>query len=104
MQEKNIERNKKLCASKKTNKIFIARQNLDTFNEQTVQCHSVGNMVFTCSKCGAKIFKGDNTGSSFCCGKELIKLPPIKEPPNLLKNLLTGGTKHDHDFRTNIRA
>ena len=61
-------------------------------------------MVFTCSKCGAKMFKGENTGSSFCCGKGSIKLPPIKEPLNLLKNLLIGGTKHDHDFRTNIRA
>ena len=33
-----------------------------------------------------------------------IKLPPLKNPPDLLKNLLTGNTHRDKHFRDNIRA
>ena len=34
----------------------------------------------------------------------LIKLPPIKKPPEMLKKLLKSNTKRGRDFRDNIRA
>ena len=71
-------------------------------------------MSFTCSQCGALMFKGEKSGGSLsgenptakfslCCSNGEIKLPPIKEPPEKLKCLLTGNTK-DCDFRTKIRG
>ena len=81
----------------------IARQNLEVFNETTVNGHDVGNMDNICSVCGALMFKdekhvgklsqSDTITFSACCGNGNIKLPPLKDPPNLLKNLLTGNTQ-----------
>ena len=44
------------------------------------------------------------TKFSLCCSNCDIKLPQIKEAPEKLKQLLTGNTKRNRDFRTNIRA
>ena len=41
---------------------------------------------------------------ALCCSYGEIKLPPIKKPPEKLKQLLTGNTRWDRDFQTNIRA
>ena len=81
----------------------IARQNLEVFNETTVNGHDVGNMDNICSACGALMFKdekhvgklsqSDTITFSTCCGNGNIKLPPLKDPPDLLKNLLTGNTQ-----------
>ena len=75
----------------------IARQNLEDFNETTVNCHDVGSMDNICSACGALMFKdekhvgklsqSDTITFSACCGNGNIKLPPLKDPPDLLKNL-----------------
>ena len=61
-------------------------------------------MNFTCSECNALLFKGECNRESLCCSKGTIKLPPIKEPPEHLKSLLTGNTQRDNKFRNNIRA
>ena len=37
----------------------IARQNLEDFNETTVNCHDVGSMDNICSACGALMFKDE---------------------------------------------
>ena len=85
----------------------VARQNMEVFNETTVNGHDVGNMDNICSACGALMFKDENhVGKlsqsatitfSACCGNGNIKLPPLKNPPDLLKNLLTGNThRHKH--------
>ena len=37
----------------------IARQNLEVFNETTVNGHDVGNMDNICSACGALMFKDE---------------------------------------------
>ena len=39
----------------------IARQNLEDFNETTVNCHDVGSMDNICSACGALMFKDEKT-------------------------------------------
>ena len=41
---------------------------------------------------------------SACCANGNVKLPPLKDPPYLLKNLLTGNTQRDKQFCDNIRA
>ena len=81
--------------------LAIARQNLDFFNETIFSGHDVGDMDNICSACGALMFKdekhvgklsqSDTITFSACCGNGNIKLPPPRDPPNLLKNL-TGNT------------
>ena len=75
---------------------------MGVFNETTVNDHDVGNMDNICCACGALIFKdekhvgklsqSDTITFSACCGNGNIELPPLKDPPDLLKNLLTGNT------------
>ena len=60
------------------------------------------------------VYKGEQTkGSiketqrgafSLCCACGDVMIPPVKEPSRLLKDLLTGGTQRNHDFRNNLRA
>ena len=92
----------------------IARQNLEDFNETTVNCHDVGSMDNICSACGALMFKdekhvgklspSDTVTFSACCANGNVKLPPLKDPPDLLKNLLTGNTQRHKQFCDNITA
>ena len=41
---------------------------------------------------------------SACCGNGNIRLPPLKDPPQLLKYLLTGNTHRHKHLHDNIRA
>ena len=87
---------------------------MEVFNETTVNGHDVGNMDNICSACGALMFKDENHVGKLsqsatitfnaCCGNGNIKLPPLKNPPDLLKNLLTGNTHRHKHFHDNIRA
>ena len=72
-------------------------------------------MSHQCSACVALMFKGEQSKNrpqsaskgkfSLCCSHGDIKIPPpFKEPPNVLKALLTGGTQRDRNLRNNIRA
>ena len=91
---------------------FIGRHNLETFDESSVKYHEIGPMKYICCDCGALLFKGENhTGRlsssatfGLCCSKGAIKLPPIKDPPQKLKNLFTGNSQKYRNFRQNIRA
>ena len=75
---------------------------MEDLNETTVNCHDVGSMDI-CSACGALMFKdekhvgklsqSDTVTFSACCANGNVKLPPLKDPPDLLKNLLTGNTQ-----------
>ena len=88
-----------------THHLPIGRQNLQVFNESTVNVHNVRSMDNICSACGAFMFKEDkhigklsqiNTVTFIgCCANGNIKLPPIKNPPDLLKDLLIGNTPRD---------
>ena len=51
-----------------------------------------------------KLSQSDTITFSACCGNGNIKLPPLKDPPDLLKNLLTGNTQRNKQFCDNIRA
>ena len=67
-----------------------------------------------CSACGALMFKdethvgklsqSDTITFSVCYGNGNIKLPQLKDPPDLLKNLLMGNTQRHKQFSDNIRA
>ena len=53
------------------------------------------------------MFKGENhTGQwfSLCCSRGEVKLPPIKDPLEILKKLLTGNSQRDRDFCQQIKA
>ena len=41
--------------------IFIARQNLETFMENTVEVYNVGKTSQSYSACGASMFTGENS-------------------------------------------
>ena len=80
---------------------------MEGFNETTVNGDDVGNMDTICSACGALMFKdekhvgklsqSDSITFSAFCGNGNIKLPQLKDTPELLRNLLTGNThRHKH--------
>ena len=88
---------------------------MDTFDESTVDTQDVGDMNHICSACGALMFNGEKhygklvenqptATFSLCCSDGNVKLPPIKDPPQLLQSLLTGKTHRDRNFHQNIRA
>ena len=81
-----------------------ARQSLETFDETTVDYKDIGDMNNICSACGALMFKQEthcgklvenepSATFSLCCSNGAIKLPQIKDPPDMLQELLTGHTQ-----------
>ena len=107
--QRNYEKAKRQCVNQQNE--FIGRQRLDSFVENTINCHNVGKMNHICSECKALMFQGEQSrkqGSrgkfSLCCSHGAVQIPSIKEPPDILKNLFIGSTKRDHDFQKNIRA
>ena len=77
-------------------KAFIGRENLETFDESTVDIQDVGSMNNICAACGALMFKDEThcgkltensptATFSSCCANGNIVLPPIKDSPELLK-------------------
>ena len=67
-------------------------------------CHECGALMFEQEKCDPVPGNTFQKTFSLCCAYGAIKLPPIKEPPEKLKSLLTGNTKCHQEFRTNIQA
>ena len=49
--------------------------------------------MFKDEKYVGKLSQSDTITFNACCGNENIKLPPLKDPPDLLKNLLMGDTQ-----------
>ena len=78
-----------------THSLPIARQNLQVFNESTVNVHIVGCMDNICSACGAFMFKGEKhigklsqsytVTFSECCANGNIKLPSPQKPSRFVK-------------------
>ena len=87
---------------------------LNGFDENTVAENTVGDMVHTCGKCGALMFKDETHKPiaadsndlcfSMCCSYGHIKVPPVSEPPAILRNLLSQKSKQSHHFLQNIHA
>ncbi len=100
----------------KENKFFnLARS--DNFQEiycndsDSVNCrHYLGSLDVTCYNCNALLFKQENTSnktkpcSNVCCSDGKILLPYKKDPPKLIKHLLTSNDNISQEFRLNIRA
>ena len=60
--------------------------------------------MFKDEKHVGKLSQSDTVTFSACCANGNVKLPPLKDPPDLLKNLLTGNTQRHKQFCDNIRA
>ena len=84
------------------------------FEDNTISEHSIGKMEYECGKCSALMFKDEqhklmHKGSnslcySLCCSYGSVKVPPISEPPDLLRRLLTNCSPLSRHFIQNIRA
>ena len=93
---------------------FQGKVALNAFNEKKVMNNDVGNMEYTCVKCGALTFKDEGHKYiskesnqlcfSLCCSYGNIRAPPVSEPPLLLKTLLSGNSTESRHFIRNIRA
>ena len=73
--------------------------------------HTLSQMNIQCSKCHALHFPSEklavssnrNPKFSSCCSQGKIDLPPFTDPPNFLKNLISGRSTKSTLFRNNIR-
>jgi len=74
--------------------------------------HDIGDPIWTCQECGAQMWyderiskdkKSLNPRFSLCCGDDKIQLPILKEPPDILKELLFGNSRQSKNFQTHIR-
>ncbi|GFT19643.1 uncharacterized protein NPIL_659171 [Nephila pilipes] len=61
----------------------------------------IGTMTVVCPYCKALKFSGETKG--MCCAAGKIKLPQLREPPELLKTLLAGYTAESKHFLSNMR-
>ncbi|KAL8600890.1 hypothetical protein ACOMHN_045028 [Nucella lapillus] len=59
-------------------------------------------MDLFCKFCGAKQWPGEAPG--LCCTGGKVKLPPIEEPPDPLKTLLTGNSQAAKQFQNKLSA
>ena len=102
--DRTIKRRKTQTVTQK----YIDWQGLEYFDETKVSLQTVGPMNYVCSECGAFMFKGEKSSRSLITANKTasfaIRVPPLKEPPEILKTLLTSNTNRDHDFRENVRA
>ena len=114
-EKKDASREHIVTKSRQKGKKLIAHHDLRTFDETCVQTHNVGQMKYSCSECGALMFKDEKSDRSvsdsnpsakfsLCCSYGKVKLPPIKDPAEKLKCFLTGSTKKDRDFHNKIRG
>lgn len=58
-------------------KIFIAQHGLSTFDETSVKPHNVGHMTYTCSECGALMFKEEKSDKSVSNDRLSAKFFPV---------------------------
>lgn len=96
-----------------TQKLFI----LSNTNEYRFICFlkylDEGDPKFKCEFCDAIMWYGERINKkrnpkkpifSLCCGQGQVKLPLLKESPEILKKLLNGNDQISKYFRENIRA
>ena len=61
---------------------------------------TIGSMSKVCNYCRAK--KWDNEPPGVCCSNGKVQLATFQEPPQPLKNLLTGSTSDSKHFLQHI--
>ena len=62
---------------------------------------TIGSMSKVCNYCRAK--KWDNEPPGVCCSNGKVQLATFQEPPQPLKNLLTGSTSDSKHFLQHIQ-
>ncbi|CAI0430374.1 unnamed protein product, partial [Linum tenue] len=99
----------KMIAAKKKKKIFPTTIEKGS---KHVDCFSLGPPSSVCQYCAAVMWKEESTsrsrksGSSkfsLCCKKGKVKLPPAREPPEFLRDLLQSNSEAGKHFRDCIR-
>jgi len=60
----------------------------------------IGNMDKVCRFCGAKKWAGEAPG--LCCSGGKVRLQPLADPPDVLKNLFLGNSAHAKTFLKGI--
>jgi len=72
-----------------------------------------GDPTFKCKYCGGMMWYDERirkketkkeSGFTLCCGEGSVKLPFLKESPDLLKNLLSGNHPLSKHYRDNART
>lgn len=87
------------------NDYYLTKSHLPARND-------IGKMEFICLNCSSLMWKhelhngslGINATFSTCCMQGKILLPPLHEPPDILKNFLTDDSPQAKHFRKNIRG
>ena len=95
----------------------IRKEVLFLAKTKDVEPFSVGKMNNVCRGCGGLMFSGEThkgklgkdgeAGTamfSMCCKYGMVKAPKIKDPPEVLKELLSGDSSNSKKFRANIRG
>ncbi|TFK65829.1 hypothetical protein BDN72DRAFT_800757, partial [Pluteus cervinus] len=80
------------------------------YSEPTA-CHNLGRMDIECPYCHALHWDAEKTSRSrigrpsfgTCCDHGQVQLPPLRDPPPLLRDLLTGMDSMSKEFRKDIR-
>ena len=118
--ESQLERQKRLKIQRRS--MFLARQRkkksisfegwcdpMETAKPEIMRLH-IPNMDMVCSACDALMFpfethRKNSDGEftfSLCCGNGSFSLPNFKNPPQLLKDLLSSDSHESKEFRKNI--
>ena len=91
--------------------IYISLSNESLFTEPHFVIYvgflDFGDPDYKCSLCSAKMFYNERINKqrntivpdfSLCCGHGKVKLPPLQEPPILMKKLLSGEDSRSKHF------
>ena len=87
--------------------MYLRRQCSAKYSEETLNCSYFVDINFcgyrnaVCKFCNALTWSSES--SSICCYSGKTSLPPIPDPPDLLKSLLTSGDERGVVFRKYIR-
>ena len=104
----------------KLKKFRHALSDIDQFNENNLAvCGpggskqlNLGEQNVVCRQCGARMWDNEKLSSStrrsgplfsLCCNNGKVKLPPVKPPPDVIKQLLNGTHEHSQLFSKCIR-
>ena len=110
MKKQNL--GKKIQLRRRENHKCLGLVKMEVFHEDAVSEHTVGNMEHICGKCALmfqdeqhkNIKKNQKMSYLLCCSYGSVQVPPVSEPPALLRTLLSGNSSTSCHFIQNIRA
>ena len=77
---------------------------LQDFNEDEIEPDYLGKLSKECPDCKALYFESEKPSYNKCCKNGNIKLPLLKEPPEVLKKLFDYQDEQSIEFHNKIRA